>query len=137
MPERQKIELRGERLYRLRQARGWTQLQAAYHCEVNPGNLSRMERGDLKNVTMATLVGLARGYDTSVEYLIGATNDPAPGPRSALDKLTDEESRWVLLFRELTPFSRETLFELAQRLADRDRAATETARDAVGQEEPR
>ena len=131
MADNRKIELRADRLLRLREERHWTQMQAGWECQVNPGNLSRMERGDLKNVTMATLVGLARGYDTTVEYLIGATNDPTPRPQAALDRLTEDEARWLILFRELSPFSRETVFALAQRLADSDRAAAEPTPDPV------
>lgn len=131
MADNRKIELRGDRLLRLRENLHWTQLHAGFMCKVNPGNLSRMERGDLKNVTMATLVGLARGYNTTIEYLIGVSNDPAPRPQSAIDRLSEDEARWLTLFRELSPFSRETVFALAQRLADSDRAAAEPTPDPV------
>jgi transcriptional regulator with XRE-family HTH domain len=106
-------------------------MEAAYKCGMNQGNLSQIERGQRTNVQMETLVGLAEGLKTTVEYLIGATNDPTPRPQAALDRLTEDEARWLILFRELSPFSRETVFALAQRLADSDRAAAEPTPDPV------
>lgn len=122
MPERT-IGLRGERLARLRDQRGWTQLEAGVTCGVPPGNLSRMERGDLKNITISTLAGLAKGYETTIEYLIGITNDPAPYRRSPLDDLTSEEAEWLGMFQELSVWSRETIRSMCERLRDRDRQA--------------
>ncbi|NLG27415.1 MAG: helix-turn-helix transcriptional regulator [Chloroflexi bacterium] len=125
------IGLRGDRILRLRERLGYTQMEAAYKCGMNQGNLSQIERGQRTNVQMETLVGLAEGLKTTVEYLIGATNDPTPRPQAALDRLTEDEARWLILFRELSPFSRETVFALAQRLADSDRAAAEPTPDPV------
>jgi transcriptional regulator with XRE-family HTH domain len=129
------IQLRGDRILRLRERRGWNQMEAAWKTHTNQGSLSRIERGMLKNVTLETLASLAEGLDTSIEYLIGVSNDPAPRPQSAMDRLSEDEARWLTLFRELSPFSRETVFALAQRLADSDRAAADPPREQAARAE--
>lgn len=131
-----KIGLQGDRVLRLRERLGYTQMEAAYKCNMNQGNFSQIERGQRTNVTMETLVGLAEGLQTSVEYLIGATNDPAPNRQSALDRLTDDEARWLVLYRELMPVTRESLLGFVQKLADRDRALADSALLPTAHEEP-
>ena len=119
------IGLRGDRLMRLREQHGWTQMTAGYACKVHPGNLSKMEKGELKNVTSRTLVRLARGYSTSVSYLINDTNDPSPLRESVLDRLTDDEARMLLIYQELLPSARQAVLELAQSISDIQRISAD------------
>lgn len=113
MPEKG-IGVRGERLIRLRDKLGLNQMEGAYRCHVNQGNLSRIEREDLKNPTLDTLARLADGYQTTIEYLIGATNDPAPRHQSALDRLSDDEAQMLLTYQELLPEGRAAVLSLAR-----------------------
>jgi transcriptional regulator with XRE-family HTH domain len=53
---RRLAESLGANVLRLRKARGWTQEQAAEHCEIAPRMLQAIEAGDVN----ATLVTLAR-----------------------------------------------------------------------------
>ena len=118
-----KIELRGDRILRLRERLGWNQMEAAYKTHTNQGSLSRIERGGLKNVTLETLANIADGLGTSIEYIIGVSNDPAPRPQSVLDTLTDNEARLLLTYRRLNPVSQESLLDLAGKMEDKERAA--------------
>lgn len=114
----EKVTLRADRMLRLRDRNGWTQMEAAYRCKCNQGNYNLIERGLRTNVTLETLVGLARGFETSIEFLLGLSNDPAPRPASALDKLSDDQANLVLTYEELNPVAREALRDLARRMLD-------------------
>lgn len=64
------------RLKEARQARGWTQTELSRRSCVHAMALSRLERGEKKDVTGATLRKLARALDCTSDYLLGLD---APG----------------------------------------------------------
>ncbi|MCK9357706.1 MAG: helix-turn-helix domain-containing protein [Dehalococcoidia bacterium] len=112
----EKIGLRADRLLLLRDRNGWTQMDAAYRCHCTQGNYNAIERGLRTNITLNTLAGLASGYDTSIEFLLGLSNDPAPRPKSALDELSDDEAELVLTYQECLPLMRKAIREAAQNI---------------------
>jgi transcriptional regulator with XRE-family HTH domain len=84
----------GERVHWLREQRGWTagqlvaQAQAAMAARGRAGEFSRstlyrLERGERQPET-ATVVALADALQTSTDFLLGRTGDPAPAPVGAL-----------------------------------------------------
>ena len=63
-----------KRLKELRKKQGLTQQKLADYLHVNQKTYSRYERGE-HEMTADTLDKLATCYDTTVDYLIGRTND--------------------------------------------------------------
>jgi len=64
----------------LREKKGWTQGQLALYAKIDQGYLSRIERGVRTNVGAAYLKKLADSLNTSMDYLVGLTDDPRPLP---------------------------------------------------------
>lgn len=58
----------GNRLYEIREARGWTLEETAEKAKLHAVTLSRIENGRT-NVTVASLVALARAYDVPMSDL--------------------------------------------------------------------
>lgn len=63
-----------KRLKELRNKQGVTQQKLADYLHVNQRTYSRYERGE-HEMTADTLAKLATFYDTTVDYLIGRTDD--------------------------------------------------------------
>jgi transcriptional regulator with XRE-family HTH domain len=61
----------GKRVLALRKAASMTQDQLADAAEVPQGNISRLERGDVEDVHVSTLIRLARSLGSTVDYLLG------------------------------------------------------------------
>lgn len=61
----------------LREDRDLTQEALAAVLHISQATYSRYESGSL-DIPSAALIALARFYGTSVDYLLGLTNDPAP-----------------------------------------------------------
>ena len=62
-----------ERLKCARQACGWTQIELGKRSGVHAMSLSRLERGEKKDVTGATLRKLSQALGVSTDYLLGLT----------------------------------------------------------------
>lgn len=74
----------GRRLRVLREERGMTQEEAAELIGVHAKHLQRIERGTV-NVTLATLVAVAVGYDVPLSALFGRESD-APLPTRGFNR---------------------------------------------------
>lgn len=69
-----------ERIRSLRTDRGLSQRQVAEMLGVKQNTYSQYEIGVL-NYPIDVLIKLARFYNTSIDYLLDLTDDPAPYPR--------------------------------------------------------
>ena len=64
------------RLRDLRQDHDMNQTQVAAHLGMSQTGYSKYETGE-NDIPTAILIRLARFYGTSIDYLLGETNDPA------------------------------------------------------------
>lgn len=65
----------------LREDQSLSQKQLADLLQVHQTTYSDYERGNL-NIPVSALIQLAAFYHTSIDYLVGYTDDPTPYPRS-------------------------------------------------------
>lgn len=93
--------VRGDRVKRLREKRAMTQAQLAADTGVAQSYLSEIERGATPSVGSDALVSVARALDTSVDYIVGLTDDPRSPTRQPLDKLTPEEEALIRDYRAI------------------------------------
>lgn len=70
----------GSRIVSAREGKGWTQGQLATYARVNRSYLSLIERGVRTNVGSDHLTKIARTLNTTVDYLVGLSDDPRPLP---------------------------------------------------------
>lgn len=70
------------RIRSMREGHNLTQRQLAAKLNMPQPQYNRYEQG-LRDVPLAVLLQLATLYDTTTDYLLGRTDDPAPlhGPR--------------------------------------------------------
>ena len=71
IPREERIGVFSKRLKRVRELKGISQRQAAEDLNISPQNLSYYENG--RDAGYGLLVRMARYYDVTVEYLIGAS----------------------------------------------------------------
>lgn len=71
---------RYERLRSIRINRDLPQTQVAKRLNIAQNTLSQYEAG-LRNVPNEVLIAMALLYETSTDYLLGLTDNPAPYPR--------------------------------------------------------
>jgi transcriptional regulator with XRE-family HTH domain len=83
------MPLRSDRLRQLRHARGFTQEALAERLELGIRQIHRYERG-LSDPAGDVVVRIARELNVTTDYLLGLSNDPAPGA-STLDLTPTEE----------------------------------------------
>ena len=67
------------RIRDLREDRDLTQTQVAKILGMSQTGYSKYETGE-NDIPTATLISLARFYDTSIDYLLGQTDDPKRYP---------------------------------------------------------
>lgn len=70
--------IRGERVKRLRQAQGMKQVELSDASGVGQSYISEIENGKHVSVGTVTIWGLSKALGTSTDYLVGATDNPAP-----------------------------------------------------------
>ena len=66
----------GARIRSLRESKGWTQGQLAYHCDTTPAQISRIENNERPGARAVTVALIAQALGTTVDYLVGLTDDP-------------------------------------------------------------
>ena len=69
-----------KRIGDLREDKDLTQKQIAGELKIAPNTLSQYETG-LRNIPNEILIKLAVLYNTSIDYLLGLTDNPAPYER--------------------------------------------------------
>lgn len=109
--------IRGDRVKALREARGLTQKDVAERAPVSQSYLSEIEGGRRVSVGSLVILGLAHVLETSVDYLVGLTDDP--NPTELLEGLTEDD--WAILRKlsELTKEQREIVAAMIASLATR------------------
>ena len=66
-----------ERIRNLREDRDLKQKQIAEHLQIHQTTYSDYELGNL-NVPVEVLIKLAKFYNTSIDYIVGLTDNPTP-----------------------------------------------------------
>ncbi len=72
-----------ERIRDLRQDREWNQTQVAQQLQMSQTGYSKYETGE-NDLPTDVLIRLALLYETSVDYLLGLTDERKPYPRSTI-----------------------------------------------------
>ncbi len=70
------IAVDGKRMRALRKARGFSADALAWHAGFNSRHIWRLESGRYQHAAAITLAAIAQVLDTTVEYLLGLTDDP-------------------------------------------------------------
>ena len=70
----------GQRLRYLRKIKGFTQIKVQMLTSIDQSDYSRLET-DSRYPTVGQAISLAFIFDTSLDYIYGLTDDPAPYPR--------------------------------------------------------
>jgi transcriptional regulator with XRE-family HTH domain len=65
----------GERVHLLRRRVGWTQRELGEIAKINPNNVARIERSDIKDPGGQLIARLAKALGTSTDYLLGLTEE--------------------------------------------------------------
>ena len=65
----------GERVHLLRRRVGWTQRELGEIAKINPNNIARIERSDIKDPGGQLIARLAKALHTSTDYLLGLTEE--------------------------------------------------------------
>lgn len=73
--------LKYNRIRDLRVDKDYSQAFVAKHLNIAQNTLSQYETSE-RSIPLETLIKLAFFYDTSIDYLLGITNVPAPYPRA-------------------------------------------------------
>jgi len=83
MPPAARLDLRklGRRLRQLRQGHNLSQQQLADQMSIPQGWISELEHGKRTNVAADTVYRFALALDCTVDYLMGASDDPTPPKR--------------------------------------------------------
>lgn len=98
------IRVIGARIRQLRENQHLEVGQLAYKTSVSPSYLYKLEAGESPNASGVILARVARALNTTVEYLIGVTNDPRPMSAPSIEA-------------EMDPAHLLRLQELAERVA--------------------
>lgn len=69
-----------QRIISLRETRDLTQAELAELADIESSYVSKLERGKAPNAAGIILAKLARALETSTDYLLGLTDNPAPVP---------------------------------------------------------
>ena len=68
----------GARVRQLIDAKRWTQGQLAYQAQTSSAQINRIVNNRRPNVSAVIVGRIAHALDTSVDFLLGLTNDPTP-----------------------------------------------------------
>jgi transcriptional regulator with XRE-family HTH domain len=113
------------RLVERREAAGITGKEAAAATGVSHSYISNLENGHGEPNAVALFGALARTYSTSVDYLLGVTDDPRP---MAQDREWSQEAAHAAhLLGALTPLARANALELLAIYAEQERKRAEEA----------
>ena len=72
------IKIIGARIRALREFADWSQGQLAYKAGTTSAQISRLENNERPGAQAILLARLADALNTTTDYLVGRTNDPAP-----------------------------------------------------------
>ena len=69
-------EIIGARIRAMREHKGWTQGQLAYKASTTAAQVSRVEHNERPGAQARLVASIASALGTTVDYLMGLTNDP-------------------------------------------------------------
>ena len=72
----------GERIYRLRNRREWTQKELGTHAGIHSNTVARLERDEIPKPSGDLIVKLAKALEVSTDYLLLGQSEDAPSQRS-------------------------------------------------------
>lgn len=98
-------------LKQLREFRGLSQQKLANHFHLSQQSIYKYEN-NLAEPDIDMLKSFAAFFDTSVDYLIGYTNNPSAYRENSPSQLTSTESQLLSYYRNLSPRFREIIFDL-------------------------
>lgn len=87
-------ETLGQRLKRLREAKGLNPNRLGKNARVDPGYIARIEKGEIKNPGWEVVLKLAEGLDTTLQYIY--TGKDAEPVKPASDMSTDDNDLKLL-----------------------------------------
>lgn len=97
----------GSRVRDMRELRGLTQGQLAYKADTTASQISRLENDERPGAQASTLAKIAKVLDTTLDYLVGLTDDPGiPDQTSTLPVNT--QAKLQLIADGLAEFDEET-----------------------------
>jgi transcriptional regulator with XRE-family HTH domain len=70
------IAVNGKRMRALRKERGFSADALAWHAGFNSRHIWRLESGRYQHAAAITLAAIAQVLNTTIEYLLGLTDDP-------------------------------------------------------------
>ena len=90
------------RVKRRRADLGITQGQLSMYSSVSQAHISRLESGRVESLGGEALKKVARALETTTDYLLGMSNNPAP---PGAENMPRTELEWQMLkrFRQLSP----------------------------------
>lgn len=103
----------GKRVKQLRKQLRWTALDLAKRSDVGQSTISKIERGNVKNIGWDTIVKLANAFSMSVHEFL-------PPHYRVSEPLSSEEYELFELLMQLDPEERKALKELLTVLLKRD-----------------
>ena len=109
--------IRGDRIRRLREAKGWTQIALSVKASLTQGHVSRIETNSIESVGSMIVENLASVLGTNPGYLIGTSDDPRPGRILRKDELTPNEQAALAAFSMLPTEAQASAIEVIQALA--------------------
>jgi len=108
----------GSRIMSAREAKDWTQGQLAAYAHVNRSYLSLIERGLRTNVGSDHLTKIAHALKTTIDYLVGLTDDPRPLPIAQSSPIPPDVAEVAYRIQHLSHPVREKLLESFASLLD-------------------
>jgi transcriptional regulator with XRE-family HTH domain len=123
----EKPQLKGSRVRELRERLGLTQEELAKRAGLERSHISQMESGRRANVEAWVLARLAAALNTSMDYLLGLTDNPLPARYwSYFSELkVDERLRRFLLLPEEAQSVLAEFLKLLQSYEDNERESGE------------
>lgn len=85
----------------LRKNKSWTQGQLALYAEIDRSYVTKLEAGEAPNVSGVILARIARALETSTDYLLGLTDNPARVPSVSHPSLKDPRVQDILAVWQL------------------------------------
>lgn len=113
-----------QRIEALRESKGLLQLELAQLAQIEPSYVSKLEKGQAPNVSAIILARIARSLGTSLDYLVGLTNDPVPSPNPDTLSAVEQAARDPLLRRildawpHLSPALKQSAVDLLEHAAE-------------------
>lgn len=110
--ETEKVIVQGDRIYQLREALGMKQREVTERIGISQATLSDTENGKNPYVDAWIVAQLSGLLKTSMEYLMGLTDDPSPLPQ------TGQTDQTAALLRAFSPRARRALVEFLRTLLE-------------------